>query len=228
MKYVGIAAIGVLVLGLGTVNIQHHLNVPDEAKSSASIHKSHFWNLDVPFIHERTDIQLADEIKGLDTVRLIDQELQQAKKGDKVVFHLAGYGGQLGAVYSMINNIQSTEADVEMDVEGPVYSGHAYLALSGKSLKIGNNAFIMLHSPADGDNNALKDTDCSKFTGFDRGVSKVEHCERMKTADMLLFTRMLMSLSYLTVQEVVDIYTGHSVYIDSSDINKRIKAGNHA
>src|SRR6266404_6650555 len=83
-----------------------------------------------------TNIRLDDEILGINSYKDVAQKLQDAKTGDVIIFHLAGYGGDVEGTMDLINNIQQSNAYVIMSVEAPVFSGHAYLAISGNELRM--------------------------------------------------------------------------------------------
>jgi len=207
------------VLGLSTINVNHHVNLPQEVTSTSRIHHTTFWNFAPPFIHVKTDIQMADEIKGPNTVRDINAVLNSADEGDIIVFHLAGYGGSVESVLSIVSNIRSSKAEVIMSVEAPVYSGHAYLAVLGHKLIMADNAYLMFHTSSG------YNTDCSKETGVDRNMTNQEHCEAMKAADNILVNRVVLSMQHLTLEEKLSIIDGKDVYLDSVVVNARLIAG---
>lgn len=209
MKYVllGLGWLSVLVLGLVTVNVNHNLHLPQEVLTKDVVLTKHFVNNHFPYLHTQTDIEFRQEIKDYETVRYVNVTLQEARKGDVVIFHLAGYGGSVNSVYNIVNNIRASRAKVIMSVEAPVYSGHAYLALSGDELRMSKNSYLMLHTTSG------IDTDCSKETGLDRGISNVEHCQAMKDADMALFSQFLNSFPQLNPEELAQLNSGHDVYL---------------
>lgn len=200
-----------LMSGLIKLNVQHHLNIPPEL-DFAVVSESYQFSLRHPFYVTTYDINLKNEIKGSNTLLHIVQALQNAKPGDTVVFHLVGVGGQVDSVLLLINNIKLSKAYVIMSVEGPVYSGHAYLATYGDELKMSTYSFLMFHS------STIVNLDCSKETGYDRGVSNVEHCEAYKQANLRISTEFVLDVPLLTQFEKLQILTGHDVYIYPEDL----------
>ncbi len=206
----------IAILGLSTVNINHHLNIPPEVKNPHQTYTTHFVDLNFPFVHTAYNIQMADEIKGTDTVRNIDRILQTANKGDTVTFHLSGYGGQVETVNNIINNIRASKAYVTMSVEAPVYSGHAFLAVNGNAIKVGDQSFLMFHT------STMYNVDCKKETGVDRGMTNIEHCDVLKENHILLVNKMIFDSSVLTFSEKVAIASGKDVYLQGEEVNKRL------
>lgn len=222
MKYAGIAIAALASLtvmsGMVNINFQHNVHVPVELSNGDIITQRRAYNLTPPFIHTVSDVRMKDEIKGTDSVKRITKVLQEAGYGDKVIFHIAGFGGVVDSVALIINNIKATKAYVVMSVEAPVYSGHAFLALFGHELKVSPYAFLMYHSTSG------VDIDCSKETGTDRGQPTKDKCEAYKNANLTLFSNMLVDAPILTKYEKIRIMQGHDVYVQPSDVETRIFA----
>ncbi len=215
MKYVAGFALLLMALSIPGVNFYHHLVLPeiyfDKVETKIG------YNTTYPFIHYNKDITLTDGIDSHSILYFnIVQALRNAVKGDTITFHLAGYGGDVQTTTILIDNIKTTKAKTVMVIEGPVYSAHAYIALSGDVVEIKPYAFVMLHS------NSILSVDCSTATGTDRGVSNVEHCNMMKDALMTSNVKLLIDLKYVTNEEKLNILMGHDVYLQSDEINYRI------
>lgn len=208
MRYIALAGLVVLILGLGTVNIQHHMNLPERDKYEVVEHSGLFG--------DTYDITINDEIKGENTVKNIVTVLRSASKRDVINFHLAGMGGQVETVWYLINNIKASKATVNMIVEAPVYSGHAFLAVSGNTLTIAPYAFLMLHT------SSAYGLDCSKAKGTDRTVSNVEHCQAMYLMHMKKIEEMINNITLITANEKQLLLTGHDIYIDSKEVTFRL------
>lgn len=217
MKYLVIAGAALLVaiLGLATVNIQHHLTIPQELTGRDYVYPKQFINTTFPFIHTAYSIQYNQETHSLNSIRNVTKVLQEAKKGDTITFHLAGYGGEVETMYDLVNNIRKTKAKVIMEVEAPCYSGHAYLAVYGDELYISDFAYLMFHTSSE------YNLDCTKEKGTDRGMINIEHCEALKNQDMRLFTAYIINSKILTSEEQVALMNGQDVYIDSRTVRQR-------
>lgn len=212
MRYVALLAMALLVLGLPTVHFEHHLNLPSLDKYEIVSHfklSSHVYN-------RVTDIRLNDTIAGENTVKNIVTVLKDAYEGDVVIFHLAGYGGEVETVYYIVNNIKLSKAHVIMSVESPVYSGHAYLAVSGDELIMAPYTYLMFHTVS------VYGMDCNTQTGTDRTVSNVEHCQKMYDNVMGLAQKFIINMPILKASEKIDVLTGHDVYLDSTEVQARL------
>lgn len=211
MKYIAALALLFLILGLPTIHFQHHLNLPQRDKYEV-LSETY---LGLTGFYKVYDIRLNDEIGGENTVKGITTALMQAESGDVINFHLAGYGGQVETVLYLINNIHATKGTVNMIVESNVYSGHAYLALQGKTLTMLPHTFLMFHtSSAYGEN-------CNKEKGLDRGVSKKLKCEQFLKIHLRQTNEVIAAMPILTDKEKFDIMTGQDVYITAQDVSER-------
>lgn len=215
MKYVAILMLCALVLGLPTINFQHHLNLPDLDKNKITVVE--IVNFDYPYLHKIIDIRLKSEIKGEDTQRDVYKILAEAQTGDTITFHLAGYGGDGFTMFELINNIKASKAIVSMIVEAPVFSAHAYLATAGQFLTMEPYSFLMFHTLSS------YGTDCSKETGTDRTVSNVEHCQALQDTLNNISIKLIANTPILTLDEKLRILTGHDVYITADQYNERKK-----
>lgn len=212
MKNMALLAMALLVMGLPTVHFEHHLNLPvfDKYEIVESLKlSSHIYS-------KITDIRLNDTIAGENTVKNIVEVLKEAHKGDVVIFHLAGYGGEVETVYYIVNNIKSSKAHVIMSVEAPVYSGHAYLAVSGDELIMAPYTYLMFHTVS------IYGQNCNSEKGTDRTVSNIEHCQIMYDNVMGLAQKFIINMPLLKASEKIDILTGHDVYLDSTEVQARL------
>jgi ATP-dependent protease ClpP protease subunit len=203
---VGIIIASVLISGKVDLHFNHHLSLP---KVNQHLIKT------TGLIFKTTHIHVSNEFRNTDSVREIVKVLQEANKTDTIIFHIAGIGGEVETVQYIINNVKESEAYIIMIVEAPSYSAHAYLAASGDKLKMLPGTYLMFHT------SSAYGQDCKKYTGQDRKVSNMEHCERFMKAHLTLLHQFLKSISFLTLAEKQEITSGHSVYISAAEYNKR-------
>lgn len=216
MKYIASTTLAILVLGLGTLNIEHHLNLPKVTTTNVESH----YNVSnkFPFIGKTYDVILKSEIKTQEEFMYLLDILHNASKTDTVIFHIAGYGGDGQTMDVLINNIKTTKAHTIMIVEGPSYSAHAFLAVSGDELLMREYSFLMFHTVS------LYGFDCSVIPGLDRTRPVSEKCEQMMTAIIDESNRLIDSIAFLTLEEKENLKTGYDVYITSHEYWERTKA----
>lgn len=197
-----------LALGLPHINLNHYMHLPDVNKNRIVVTHSIF--------HGTTyDIRLGSELKGTQSVDDIDVVLAKATSNDKIIFHLAGVGGNVETAFELINNIKASKAEVIMIVEAPVYSAHAYLALSGDRLIMRPLSSLMLHT------SSAFNHDCSKEKGIDRAQFVSETCQNFMTNHFKLVNESIASLNVITVDEMMKIAGGKDVYITATEYYKR-------
>ena len=203
----------VLMSGKVDLNIEHNMHLPKEFSNETMIYYSYKqW----PLPSKRIDIYLKNVIKEMGSYINISEALKQAGPTDEVYFHIAGYGGNLLGMTTIVSAIRSTKASVTMLVEGPSYSGHAYLAtIPGVKLIMSDHTFLMFHHVG-----ALG-TDCSTAKGLDRGTSNVDHCEGAVQALVALADTYLKANPYLTKQELKDLQDGRDIYLTANVIRER-------
>ncbi len=191
------------------INFYHHLELPKfyQYKTFAR----NVFNINAPFFtSKKIDIYLNDEIKEPPKYYEIIDLLKNSAATDTIEFHLIGFGGELSSTTLLINNIRESKAQVIMHVEGPVYSGHAYLAANGVKLIMEPYSFLMFHT------STVINMDCSQETGMDRGVSNQEHCALAKAANILVINDLINDTPLLTDNQRLDLKSGHDVYLFST------------
>lgn len=223
-----IAAV-VMVSGKIDINFHHNLSLPPELSNPNQAVTS--YNLLT--MSRTTHIYFRDSVDNHRQIQDVIQLLNQASKNTTIIIHLAGYGGNVESYEYLSNSIKSTKATVVMSVDAPVYSGHAYLALSGHKLVIAPYTYLMFHA------SSAMDIDCNKKNyglsksklntlslskninydpnGLDRGVSQKTKCIQYKQATLYNSEKMLNELPYLTQEEKTYIVNGGDVYIQSDD-----------
>ncbi len=211
----GSIALLIIVLHLGGLNIYHHTDIPFLNSAKERVVTKNEYSLYYPWYYKVIDITLEDEIKGPNNYKEIIRALRDADRNDIITFHLFGYGGSVESTQLIVNNIRMSKAWVHMSVEAPVYSGHAYLALSGKSLYMAPYTYLMLHY------SSVLNEDCSTATGSDRGVDNKTHCEEFLKSDLYNNNKWILDLPVLYPNEKLKLLKGYDVYITSDEYNKR-------
>lgn len=227
-----VVALGItaMVSGKIDINFHHNLNLPPEISNPNQAVTSY----NVLTMTKKVDVYFRDSVKNHRQIQDVIQLLNQASSRTTIVIHLAGYGGNVESYEYLSNSIKSSKATVVMSVDAPVYSGHAYLALSGHKLVMSPYSYLMFHA------SSALDIDCNKKNygmtkakiqdmiitsaiegydpdGLDRGVSKKTKCIQFKAAHLYNAEKMLNQLPYLTNKEKTDIIQGGDVYIQSDD-----------
>lgn len=190
---------GVLVLGLFHVKI-------DLYPSSEKLLLRPYAMTCTGTLSEHCDVDLTQEIKEAFQYRDLMQKLRDADWGDEITIHLMGYGGDAMTMIQLSNTIRDSRATITMSVEGPVYSAHTTIALSGDKLIVKPGVMFMFHDVQFG-------KDGTPYTDPDPGTQ----------ATIQLFHEMLQSVAgdYLTDDEFSTIFNGGEVYISGEDMANR-------
>jgi ATP-dependent protease ClpP protease subunit len=227
MKYVFFSALlvsSVLLSGHIAININHHISLPSELSSMDTVTVTDHrlaYALGQSEYRQVVDIRLGDVIRDEFLYKDVTKALQEASNKDEVIFHIAGYGGEVDTVFELINNVKETKAHTVMIVEAPSYSGHAYLATAGNELRMLPYTFLMFHTSSG------YGQDCNQATGTDRTVSNVEHCMAFMKTHLYEVNTYLNSVTFLTANEKYQLSIGHDVYITSTEYYSRLN-GNPA
>jgi len=190
---------GVLVLGLFHVKI-------DLYPSSEKLLPRPYAMVCSGTVSEHCDIDLTQEIKGAFQYRELMQKLRDAGSGDDITIHLMGYGGDAMTMIQLINTIKDSKATVTMSVEGPVYSAHTMLAMSGDKLVIKPGVMFMFHDVQVG-----------------KGGTPYDDPDPGMQATIALFHEVMINVAgdYLTTDELSTIFSGGEVYISGEDMAHR-------
>lgn len=222
MKYVAALAIILLAFAVPGINFYHHVEFPNLVKDKITTERFADWAH--VRVGTKTTIRLGTEIKAPEHYKDVERVLQEAQIGDEVVFHLSGYGGEMITETELTANVRMSKAFVTMVVDAPVYSAHAYLAVSGDRLVMAKYSFLMFHMAAiavNDEETMISQVDCTSLTGVDRGVPNSEHCMALKRAMMISENAALEDIKLLTRAEKDRLYTGNDVYLFPDDIKMR-------
>jgi len=171
---------------------------------------------------ETCNVRLARTIGSQENYTELLQKLSSAKSEDVFNFYLSGNGGQSVSMVLISNGMRSTKAQVNVVVDGPVYSAHAFIALSGKTIDIKPGALFLFHRTSlYGKVNKV----CSCFVGkLDRTVDAHKKCLKVLTGITTTFYKFADDLvkDILTVEEREEMKQGHDIVISGEDMKKRL------
>lgn len=143
--------------------------------------------------------------------------LEKAGANDKVVFHIAGPGGSVDGLVTIISAINLSKAHVIMSVEGNSYSAYATLALHGDEFNMSKDTFLMFHL------GSINGLDCSLEKGLFDGIPASVSCQNMKNAYLKQITAITLNNSLFTQEERLIILAGYEVYLSAEEVNSRLK-----
>ena len=193
------------------LDVSHHIKLPTFGQNKPIQTSSHIY-----------DIYMTKPIKGKEEYLEVVKLLDEASSSDTINFHLGGPGGAVDSIIYLANHIRQSAAKTVMIVEAPVYSGHAYLALVGKYMKVLPDTYFMYHT------SSAYGTDCSKEKGTDRTRPESEVCQTMLDEHLRTMGRFIDSMPILTPDEKLRIKLGYTLMLDDIEVNRRIKEANHA
>ncbi len=189
----------------------------------------------VPAVVDNRDIYLSDSIGEHNSYLKVITLIEKAPAGTTITLHLMGYGGQADSTIHLANAIALSKAVINIQVEGPVYSSHALLAMASKNIKIADESLFMFHVFATpmktpSGETTVKDIRivCESAKGeTDRGQSAYDKCINGEEAINVIYERMYVKYiyKYMTKQEIEDFKSGHDIYIDGIEMQRRIKNG---
>ena len=176
-------------------------------------------------IYNTCSVRLTTSISKQEDYQEILQLLSDAKHGDQITFYLAGNGGSVDTTIQLYNAIKNTNAHVTMVLEGSVYSAHAYIALMGQELIVGDYIIFMLHRSS-GYGHAQET--CAQNKGqTDRTQDLEKKCMEYQKAfayqDESIVRGLLSKI--LTPAEIKKVLEGFDVLLTGAEVKSRL-AGN--
>jgi ATP-dependent protease ClpP protease subunit len=153
------------------------------------------------------DFYLINEI--VDIADYIDflRELDSCKNGDIVKIHINCYGGSVDVAWNLYDSIKSTDAEVQICVEGACCSCASMLMLSGDTWEISTHSYVMVHSWSAGIEG--KYTELNSFFEYSKKYTNSQFKEIYK--------------NFMNEQEIEDCLNGKDFYFDSNEVVKRIQ-----
>lgn len=147
--------------------------------------------------------------------------LKVVGKGDTVVINLSGFGGNAHLMLELGNAIKSSRALTIAKVTGPVYSAHAFLALTTNKLEAGQLTFLMFHKMRSSTGGLTNITPAEMC----RSEIKIERCIANTKSMQDAFHKVLLDnklRDILTKEELKKFHDGYDVYLLGSDIMRRL------
>lgn len=212
MKIIIRFSILILFILVLVFNYTFTISTPDTYKIKYSYTLSKYF----PYYGKIYSIRLDQEVTKTEDFKDLLDTLDNAKKNDKIIFYLTGYGGESQTTYNIVNNIWTTKAKTFMIVEGPVYSAHAYLAVSGNNLTMKPLSSLMFHS------SSILGYKCEDAKGkLDRGKDAFKKCMQFINNELTLGKLLIDSSQVLTKKEKDKIKNGYDIYITAEEYYKR-------
>ena len=127
----------VLLSNKAGVNLSHHHTLP-QLDRAGKVSCSGIFS-------QTCHIRLDTGIKSPEVYQEMLHVINTAKSGDTIYLHLIGNGGLVSSTVQINNVIKQSKAKIITVVEGDVYSVHAFIALMGDEVKIGEGVVFLFH-----------------------------------------------------------------------------------
>lgn len=212
-SFVPILATGIMVTvlmsGMVNINFQHNLHLPKELTNpTVVIEHTNLW------LKKTVTVYLSGTIGKQAMMNELMVAIDKTKKGDQLIFHLSGYGGDAMMTINIIGHIKLAKergVHVTMYVDGDVYSAHAFLATQGDDLFLHSKATMYFHTTSS------FEEDCKSATGMDRADSAYAVCKLVVDSWLMKSNRMIDDIKFLTKEAKDRIKTGHGVIVFWND-----------
>ncbi len=154
------------------------------------------------------EFYLSGEIESSENYIEWFQTIRHASETDIIKIYINSPGGDAFTAIQFIRALQETDATIIMSVEGMCASAATMIFLQGDSYEVSEHSVWMIHSYSSGI--AGKGHEIHSQAMFDRGWSEKMLREIYK--------------DFLTEQEITRVLDGADLWMDSSDVIKRLKA----
>lgn len=155
----------------------------------------------------KLDVYLDEAIQESKYYRPLIEHMQNLSEGDKVIFHIDTYGGDLHGALAIINAISNTDAEVIANIRGACISAGTMIALSCPMVQVQKNSYMMFHQASFGSAGKQKNVEDHALF-FSAKVRKNMH-EIYK--------------DFLTIEEISDVDKGLEIWIDDEEIVARLE-----
>lgn len=134
---------------------------------------------------------------------------REVKEKDEVVIHLGNFGGSCHLGVQIINAVKHCKGKVHMQVEFPCYSMGAIMAVSGNSLTLEDDTFLMFHNYSGG--------------SYGKGQEKMDAMVHTDAWLKKAFKRRC--TPFLTKPELTKLFQDQDVYVhaDGKGLKARMK-----
>lgn len=205
----------VLLSGQATINFIHTTFADKMIKSNKISCTNHVITSNTCHIY------LANELKEQENFVDVINKLDTASRGDTVVLHLSGVGGSVDTTVDIINAMQRSKAHVVTSVDGSVASGHAYIALASKDVRVASDGVFMIHHTSALNQQRV----CDQYAGEqDRGQDKQKKCLQYVNSSIAETEGILHRYieKFLTKEEFARVLAGEDVYLSLEELKKRV------
>ena len=133
--------------------------------------------------------------------------LKALNKQDKVIIHMANYGGLVHSGVQIINAMKASNALITVEVEGPSYSMGAVITCAGDEIKLHPYTYLMFHHYS------------GTFSG--KGADSRHQIEALDELVRNILVKECIAKGILTLDQVDDIMNGVDVYIHPHKLRRK-------
>lgn len=138
--------------------------------------------------------------------------LRESNEGDVIDIDIECEGGSCDVGYKLVQHIKESKAKVNMIVSGPCFSMGSIIAISGDSLEMKDDTFLMFHTYS---------TAIGKMKSGDL-VNYIDHSHKR---EMILDEKY--AKPFLTDSEVKQMHDGKDIYIWNNDKSLKQRKSRH-
>lgn len=155
-----------------------------------------------------TEVLLFGAIEEFEDYADLLSLLQNAGSDDGIIMNISCCGGRCDIGFAIIDAIKKCKAVVDMVITYPTYSMGALIALSGDTLQLKENSFIMFHDYSGGQSG--------------KGDTMIENCTNYSKVFRERFLKVC--TPFLTKAECRRVFDGKDLYINDDDptLDKRL------
>ena len=154
------------------------------------------------------EFYLSGEIESSENYIEWFQTIRHASEADIIKIYINSPGGDAFTAIQFIRALQETDATIIMSVEGVCASAATMIFLQGHSFEVSEHSVFMVHNYSTGV--VGKGHEIHSQVTFDKGWSENMLREIYK--------------DFLTEKEITKVIEGADLWMDSSDVIKRLKA----
>lgn len=190
----------------GTMNTRRKRSV-DEDEDFEEIADGSLGFTSTQKVYNRYTVHIDEPIRPANYYRNVTNMIANSKEGDFVEFEISSPGGYLNGVIALLSSMQKSDSTKVAWINGECHSAASMLALSCDIIYVAPYSTMLVHF--------------IRYGSSGKGADVISHVQHVQDTAQELFRDIYKY--FLTEEEIKLCIDGKEMYMDSDEIQKRLK-----